>query len=193
MNISQSHINHTTCHDISNFTFFSDSSFLNNTADRGGALYLDQYSNFSLDLTMCIHFQGNQTTEFGGALVLYVVDESGPGQFLPKQHTLSRSECFFYILGKQQPSYLASTPLVFKNNFAGIRGSTLYGGLLGKCNLTSVKYNSALDFFMRCIVQYNNHSSISSDPTQLCFCSKNDQNCTDAIQTESIYPGQHIN
>jgi len=146
--------------------------------------------NFSFDLTTYIHFQGNRATEFGGAL--YVVDGSGPGQFLPQQHTPSRSECFFYILGKQQPSYLASTPLVFKNNFAGIRGSTLYGGLLGKCNLTSMKYNSALDFFTRSIVQYSNDSSISSDPTKLCFCSKNDQNCTDAIQTESIYPGQHI-
>jgi len=63
---------------------------------------------------------------------------------------------------------------------------------LGKCNITSMKYNSALDFFTKSIVQYSNDSSISSDPTQLCFCSKNDQNCTDAIQTESIYPGQHI-
>ena len=34
---------------------------------------------------MCVHFQSNQATEFGGAL--YVVDGSGPGQFLPQQHS----------------------------------------------------------------------------------------------------------
>ena len=97
-----------------------------------------------------------------------------------------------YILGKEQPSYLESAPLVFKNNFAGMRGSALYGGLLGKCNLTSMKYNSALDFFRRSVVQNDNGSFISSDPTQLCFCSRYDRNCTDTIQSKSIYPGQDI-
>ena len=190
MNVSQSCINYENCCDISNFTSVSGSSFLNNRADRGGALYLDQYSNFSLHPTTCIHFQGNRATQFGGAL--YIVDASGPGQFLPQQYTPIRRECFLYILGKEQPPYLDSTPLVFKNNFAGIRGSALYGGLLGKCNLTSTKYNSALDFFRRSVVQNSSGSSISSDPTQLCFCCRNGQNCTDTIQSKSIYPGQNI-
>ena len=190
MNVSQSCINYENCCDVSNFTSVSGSSFLNNRADRGGALYLDQYSNFSLHPTTCLHFQGNQATEFGGAL--YVVDASGPGQFLPQQYTPIRRECFLYILGKEQPPYLDTTPLVFKNNFAGIRGSALYGGLLGKCNLTSMKYNSALDFFSRSVVQNDNGSFISSDPTQLCFCSRYDQNCTETIQSKSIYPGQNI-
>ena len=190
MNVSESCINYKNFCDISNFTSVSGSSFLNNTADRGGALYLDQYSNFSLHLTACIHFQGNRATEFGGAL--YIVDASGPGQFLPQQYTPIRRECFLYILGKEQPPYLDSTPLVFKNNFAGMRGSALYGGLLGKCNLTSMKYNSALDFFRRSVVQNSSGSSISSDPTQICFCSRYDRNCTDTIQSKSIYPGQDI-
>ena len=190
MNISQSCINYENCCDISNFTSVSGSSFLNNRADRGGALYLDQYSNFSLHLTTCIYFQGNQATEFGGAL--YIVDASGPGQFLPQQYTPIRRECFLYILGKEQPPYLDTAPLVFKNNFAGMRGSALYGGLLGKCNLTSMKYNSALDFFRRSVVQNSSGSSISSDPTQICFCSRYDRNCTVTIQSKSIYPGQNI-
>ena len=190
MNMSQSCINYENCCDKANFTSDFGSSFLNNRADRGGALYLDQYSNFSLHLTTCLHFQGNQATEFGGAL--YVVDATGPGQFLPQQYTPSRSECFFYILGKEQPPYLDTTPLVFKNNFAGMRGSALYGGLLGKCNLTSMKYSSALDFFRRSVVQKDNDSFISSDPTRICFCSRNGQNCTETIQSKSIYPGQNI-
>ena len=190
MNVSQSCINYENCCDISNFTSVSGSSFLNNRADRGGALNFDLYSNFSLHPTTCIHFQGNRATQFGGAL--YIVDASGPGQFLPQQYTPIRRECFLYILGKEQPPYLDSTPLVFKNNFAGMRGSALYGGLLGKCNLTSMKYNSALDFFRRSVVQNSSGSSISSDPTQLCFCSRYDQNCTVTVQSKSIYPGQNI-
>jgi len=57
-----------------------------------------------------------------------------------------------------------------------------------------VKYNSALDFFTRSVVQNSSNFSISSDPTQLCFCSTKDQNCTDTIQSKSksIYLGQHI-
>ena len=190
MNVSQSCISYENCCDISNFTSVSGSSFLNNRADRGGALYLDQYSNFSLHLATCIHFQGNRATEFGGAI--YIVDASGPGQFLPQQYMHIRRECFLYILGKEQPSYQHSTPLVFKNNFAGIRGSALYGGLLGKCNLTSMKYSSALDFFRRSVVQNSSGSSISSDPTQICFCSRYDRNCSVTIQPKSIYPGQDI-
>ena len=65
---------------------------------------------------------------------------------------------------------------------------------MDKCIFTSVKYNSALDFFTRSVVQNSSSFSISSDPTQLCFCSTKDQNCTDTIQSKSksIYPGQHI-
>ena len=63
------------------------SSYLNNTALRGGAQYFDVNSNFSLHLTANVHFQGNNATEFGGAM--YVIN-------VP-----SRSECFFHIQNDQ--------------------------------------------------------------------------------------------
>ena len=34
--------------------------------------------------------------------------------------------------------------------------------------------------------------SISSDPTQLCFCNKSKLNCTETTQSRSIYPGQQV-
>ena len=43
-------------------------SYLNNTALRGGAQYFDVNSNFSLHQTACVHFRGNNATEFGGAI-----------------------------------------------------------------------------------------------------------------------------
>ena len=153
-----------------------NSSYLNNTALRGGAQHFDVNSNFSLHQTAHVHFQGNNAAEFGGAI--YVED-------VP-----SRSECFFHIQNNQWLD-LDTTPLVFEKNAAGMRGSVLYGGLLNKCHF---RYNSALQLFNTSIVKGNGDKghSISSDPTQLCFCNKSKLNCTEATQSKSIYPGQQV-
>ena len=152
------------------------SSYLNNTALRGGAQYFDVYSNFSLHQSAHVLFQDNNATEFGGAI--YVED-------VP-----SRNECFFHI----QLFDLDTTPLVFEKNTAGMRGSVLYGGLLNKCSFTSDSYTNALDLFNISILQGNNGKghSISSDPTQLCFCNMRKWNCTETTQSKSIYPGQQV-
>ena len=153
-----------------------NSSYLNNTALRGGAQYFDFNSNFSLHQTARVHFQGNNAAEFGGAI--YVED-------VP-----SRNECFFHIQNNQWLD-LDTTPLVFEKNAAGVRGSVLYGGLLNKCHF---RYNSALQLFNTSIVKGNGDKghSISSDPTQLCFCNKSKLNCTEATQSKCIYPGQQV-
>ena len=143
-------------------------SYLNNMALRGGAQYFDVNSNFSLHQTAHVNFQGNNAAEFGGAI--YVED-------VP-----SRNECFFnnYMLD------LNTTPLVFEKNTAGMRGSVLYGGLLNMCSI--------LQLFNTSILQGNSDKghSISSDPTQLCFCKKSELNCTETTQSKSIYPGQQV-
>ena len=155
------------------------SSYLNNIALRGGAQYFDVNSNFSLHQTACVHFRGNNATEFGGAI--YVED-------VP-----SRNECFFHIQNNQSLD-METTPLVFEKNTAGMRGSVLYGGLLNKCNFTSDSYTSALELFNISILQENGDKShsISSDPTQLCFCNKSELNCTETTQSRRIYPGQQV-
>ena len=151
-------------------------SYLNNMALRGGAQYFDVNSNFSLHQTAHVNFQGNNAAEFGGAI--YVED-------VP-----SRNECFFnnYMLD------LNTTPLVFEKNTAGMRGSVLYGGLLNKCSFTSNRYTSILQLFNTSIQQGNSDKrhSISSDPTQLCFCNMRKWNCTETTQSRSIYPGQQV-
>ena len=76
------------------------------------------------------------------------------------------------------------------NNSAAIRGSVLYGGLLGKCsykNLTSMQVHCML--FNMYILQGNDDNSISSDPTQLCLCNKSQP---DISQSRSIYPSQEV-
>ena len=154
-------------------------SYLNNTALRGGAQYFDVNSNFSLYQTAHVNFQDNNATEFGGAI--HVED-------VP-----SRSECFFHVQNNHWLD-LNTTPLVFEKNTAAMRGSVLYGGLLNKCNFTSDRYTSALELFNTSILQENDDKgySISSDPTQLCFCDKSKLNCTETTQSRSIYPGQVV-
>ena len=155
------------------------SSYLNNTALRGGAQYFDVNSNFSLHQTAHVNFQGNNAAEFGGAI--YVED-------VP-----SRNECFLQVQNNQLLG-LDTTPLVFENNTAGVRGSVLYGGLLNKCSFTSDRHTSTLELFNISIVKGNGDKghSISSDPTQLCFCNKSKLNCTETTQSRSIYPGQQV-
>ena len=154
-------------------------SYLNNTALQGGAQFFDVNSHFSLYQTAHVNFQNNNATEFGGAI--YVED-------VP-----SRSECFFHIQNNQSLD-LDTTRLVFEKNAAGMRGSVLYGGLLNKCSFTSDRYTNALEFFNISILQGDGDKghSISSDPTQLCFCNMRKWNCTETTQSRSIYPGQQV-
>ena len=164
------------CCAASNLSTIQDSVFVNNMALQGGALYFDVNSNFSMHQITSVNFQNNNATAFGGAI--YVVDAP------------SRSECFFHAQSRD----FNTTPLVFVNNSARIRGSVLYGGLLEKCNFTSDKYASVLEIFNMSILRGNDDTShsISSDPTQLCFCNKNQINCTELSQSRSIYPGQQV-
>ena len=154
-------------------------SYLNNTALQGGAQFFDVNSYFSLYQTAHVNFQDNNAAEFGGAI--YVED-------VP-----SRNECFFHIQNNQSLD-LETIPLVFEKNAAGMRGSVLYGGLLNKCNFSSDRYTNALELFNISILQGNNGKghSISSDPTQLCFCNKSKPNCTETTQSMCIYPGQQV-
>ena len=154
-------------------------SYLNNMALRGGAQYFDVNSNFSLHQTAHVNFQGNNAAEFGGAI--YVED-------VP-----SRNECFFHIQNNQWLD-LNTTPLVFEKNTAGMRGSVLYGGLLNKCNFTSDRHTNTLELFDTSILQGHGDKghSISSDPTQLCFCNRNKWNYTETTQSRRIYPGQQV-
>ena len=75
-----------------------------------------------------------------------------------------------------------------------MRGSVLYGGLLDKCNFTSDRYTNALKLFYMSILQGHGDKghSISSDPTQLCFCNMSKWNYKEKTQSRSIYPGQQV-
>ena len=102
------------------------------------------------------------------------------------------------MFGKGTSFEFHTNPLVFVNNSARIRGSVLYGGLLEKCNFTSDsdRYTNAMELFSMSILHVEKKDdmgySISSDPTQLCFCDMNKLSCGKITQSRSIYPGQQV-
>ena len=161
-------------------------NFLNNLALRGGAQYFDLYSNFSLYQAAHVLFQDNHAFGFGGAI--YVADI---GSFFSQTREYFRNKSFLHVVWKEQSLDIDTTLLVFSNNSAGTRGSVLYGGLLNKCNFSSNTYRSALELFKMSILNDTSHS-ISSDPTQLCFCNISGWSCREVTQSRSIYPGQNI-
>ena len=114
-------------------------------------MYFDLYSNFSLHQTACLHFQDNNAAELGGAI--YAADVSGPGQFLSQQHVaFQKTKRFFHILGSEQFLQMETTPFMFVNNTAGVRGNALFGGLLEKCTFTSERFASILELFNLSII-----------------------------------------
>ena len=173
----------TTCKICNEVSIPTEFFFLNNSALRGGAQYFDLYSNLSLHHTAHVHFQDNHATEFGGAI--YVVDTPMPSQLLSWQHESFRDKCFIHIF---KSFHTNTTPLTFENNSAGIRGSILYGGLLNKCSFTSDSYTSVLQLFNTSILhrEYDKGHSISSNPTQLCFCNMTAVNCIQELVSQEV-------
>ena len=170
------------------------SSFVSNTAFQGGAAYFDQSSKLYLDPASPLQFKGNAASESGGAI--YVADVVG--QHLDGLSSPFRNECFFHILMGQQSTHL-DLQLSFQNNSARKRGSVLYGGLLNKCDFSAVmphpNTTSAVDVFSRYILNDNEHSKmtpISSDPTEVCFCSNNRTKCEEKTQHKSVFAGQRF-
>lgn len=172
--------------------FPQGSNFVNNTAFQGGAVYLDQCSKFELHPVSPLCFKGNKANESGGAI--YAADVVG--QHLPGLNSPFRNECFFHIPMEQPYTHL---DLRFDNNSARKRGSVVYGGLLSKCDFSSVMLytnkTSAVDIFNTFIQDDNQHSKtspISSDPTQICFCINNKTQCADKTQQKSVFAGQRF-
>ena len=104
----------------------------------------------------------------------------------------TKIECFlrFEVKGKKQ--------LVFINNSARQGGEVLYGGSLGSActkNRPNTCGKCLEDFQHSSIVIPETLSAISSDPTRVCFCNKNNTpDCLTVSHAVSpIYPGQTIN
>ena len=110
-------------------------------------------------------------------------------------HNVPKEECFFQLPGQNLSSGI-DIKLIFKNNFADVAGSVLYGGVIDNCKLTHGldSYSSGEVFDM--IVHdyesdYNTTSNISTDPIQICPCENNLPDCIKEHHVpHSLYPGE---
>ena len=184
------------CYHCRVFTKFDPapcSSFISNTALRGGAMHLDHQSSMYIHPYACMLFENNTAKEDGGAI--YVIDITGSSTGLPVLDLPSRNECFAHIISNKM-SETGKINLTFQGNTAGKSGSVLYGGMLNKCN-NSYSEENPLHLFISSIKDDGNASevaAISSDPV-LCFCTEgrpHERKCN-KVKSINAFPGQKVN
>ena len=136
-------------------------TFINNSANYGGALYVADDINSCTCASRSYKYQSTTT------------------------------ECFIQLLDIQddyrERFYYHIVVTVFSNNHAYISGSNIFGGLLDRCTFSKFSVTS---YFQRGIVvdgatyftyisEINQFDSFSSKPVRICFCNKDKQpNCS---------------
>ena len=169
-------------------------SFVGNTAEKGGGLYLQANSRLYIILPVLeltptqsnvVTFVNNSAHLDGGAI--YVADDTY------SDTCLITAECFFQVqntgavntdsehtnIVKSNGSYVY---LEFSNNSA-IHGTVLYGGLLDRCTvspsaLLMITVMNGLQYFTNISGSEQLLDSISSNPVKVCFCTNRELNCS---------------
>ena len=172
------------------FTVIGTLTFANNRAYRGAALVFIEKSFLTICEESTLVFKNNNATTTGGAI--YVLSAN---YYVPTRDGLqSRSPCFLKVEDKSN-----TAGLIFKDNTAGQGGDVLYGGSLGEActsNRSNAKYrcNSCLQVFHNISkISPKTLSSITSDPSRVCFCINNHPDCFVLFHSNfSLYSGQRI-
>ena len=171
--------------------------FVENTAEKGGGLYIKKDSKLYIiksrpDIHNKIVTFTSNSAEFGGAIYA-----SNDGMCsLSKNST--RKECFFQTLAMY--STMRTRPqsqcrnIYFINNTAEMSGHSLFGGLLDRCrvnlfaesnvdivNKHHIRSNDGLvvrgyEYFKK--ISNVQDSDISSYPVRVCFCKDGKPDCT---------------
>ena len=148
-----------------------------NEAENGGGVSLERYSNIRSSAgngtTPIVNFVSNRASHHGGAL--YVDDETNPDmcRAVTTQNATSTTECFS-----------TSVFINFFENFAGVSGSTLFGGLLDRCTVDT-KHLCGTEVDKPGVASFQNFSNIgdsqlntiTSHPVRVCFCRDNQPDC----------------
>ena len=208
------------------FSFNGISNFINNPAFWGGAIYTEENSTLAFNGTIYFtnngHYGGEgEKTVYGGGVfmgltstfsmlpsttVYWENNHAGLGgaiyvkDLIPASYCTSGGPryvpCFFQLPG-QNLSNGIDVQLDFKNNFADIAGSVLYGGSIDNCKLTPGldSYGSSKVFdmiFHNNDTDYDTTSNISSDPLRICYCKNNLPDCSGSryIFPRTVYPGE---
>ena len=174
-------------------------SLVNNSANQGGGISLEQNSAIFLYPPLHLYFRNNSATEGGAIFVrdIFTLSDCStePGTneqivdpiLLVGQGALDQQDsdcnCNSNVCFLQLEEFISTenTELVFINNSASVAGSVLYGGKLESCQfMTGFQHEgSPLEVFMNLstITAMGSSSIISSDPTGICFLSSGETSC----------------
>ena len=185
----------------SNVQFKGSITFVNNSAQNGGALKFCQSSKMYLPTdNVRINFINNSATSTGGAID--VKDDC----------TERIPTCFF------QPAYQKkvkfsdlNVTLIFVNNKAKLAGDAVYGGQIDGCYTLTYRFSAKqpkygswklFDTIANLTQQSNiSRSTISSSPYGACFCNTINSedynaidglNCSNMSYPREVIPGQTI-
>ena len=176
--------------------------FTNNSAEKGGGLYLEInpklilfkiWNELNTDRRNLLIFTDNHA-EYGGAV--YVADDTNYGACSPNM------ECFvqtliiihyadqFFFSNINNSNNINTENMYFSGNTATNHGPNLFGGLLDRCvpsifaevytkqpNLISHYYNGV--DYLKNLSNIAAEDSITSPPVRVCFCnSKSEPDCS---------------
>ena len=179
-------------------TFAGELKFSCNRALTGTALIFARSSTLILTENCKVSFIENCASSIGGVIYINTEESYMSSMTLNdiKYHsvigslTTSRTKCFIQVQGSR-----SDTRLVFVNNTAGKGGDVLYGGLVALG--WDGDWNCLLSFKnISDMTQQNGLSTITSNPSRVCFCNINDTkpDCLTVAdpKTYPVYPGQTI-
>lgn len=171
-------------------------NFNYNTAQDGGAMYLNSVSTLTLDIWTTFNTSHNHASKYGG--VIYHEDSAIPLQckFDNENDTQEVDKLPFCFIGFT--IFFRKTEFATYNDSSGIDGSYIYGGLLDRCQMkrsvhglhmaqTLVPYQILLESISGDV----HKSMITSKPYKLCFCDQQSSNCSEATTMSiEVYRGQ---
>ena len=151
----------------------------------------------------------NNTADYGGAVYVDDDTNSGTCYVTPfSDETTIYSECFIQGISLYKKYFCNPNVLniYFANNSATVAGDKLYGGLLDRCGVSTLAeifllYTnstpssvSAISYMVNItdldIQDFNSTKMISSDPVRVCFCRDNRPDCSYHPQPESVRKGE---
>ena len=177
-------------------------AFTFNKADYGGAMFFSSGTKLTLEACSTLRTSHNHASQYGGSI--YVEDTPTASQCLTEASGIQQFDttpsCFLDIKGVI-PNVSTMPSIVSQNDSTGDDGSFLYGGLLDRCRIDSLRdaYNqtSPLRLLKSTVLHIERVSggskATSSRPYQLCFCQSDQHYDCTSIRYVSIVSGQEIN
>ena len=184
----------------------SNVTLCNNSAAIGGALslktnskvYVMKYTINDDNISPTLYFMGN-SANYGGAI--FVNDDT----YAADACADSNMECFFQVFTLYYEVFLNHVPSFnldelfdFQDNQAHVNGSSLFGGFLNRCTMSSFVgidygYNGS-EYFHQISTGDTSSTSVSSRPVQVCTCeNKNNPHCNHVTPAIEVMKGQAFN